>query len=72
MKAPEHPNRQYFIFKSIILNNLYGVDIMHEGEIAKLRLFLKLVATVEPDYKKPNLGLEPLPDIDYNIPPAIP
>lgn len=68
VKAPEHPNRQYFIFKSIILNNLYGVDIMHEAvEIAKLRLFLKLVATVEPDYKKPNLGLEPLPDIDYNI-----
>ena len=68
VRAPEHPNRQYFIFKSIILNNLYGVDIMHEAvEIAKLRLFLKLVATVEPDYKKPNLGLEPLPDIDYNI-----
>ncbi len=68
VKAPEHPNRQYFIFKSIILNNLYGVDIMREAvEIAKLRLFLKLVATVEPDYKKPNLGLEPLPDIDYNI-----
>jgi len=68
VKAPEHPNRQYFIFKSIILNNLYGVDIMHEAvEIAKLRLFLKLVATVEPDYAKPNLGLEPLPDVDYNI-----
>ena len=68
VKAPEHPNRQYFIYKSIILNNLYGVDIMHEAvEIAKLRLFLKLVATVEPNYKKPNLGLEPLPDIDYNI-----
>jgi hypothetical protein len=68
VRVPEHPNRQYFIFKSIILNNLYGVDIMHEAvEIAKLRLFLKLVATVEPDYKKPNQGLEPLPDIDYNI-----
>ena len=41
---------------------------MHEAvEIAKLRLFLKLVATVEPDYKKLNLGLEPLPDVDYNI-----
>jgi hypothetical protein len=36
-------------------------------EIAKLRLFLKLVATVEVDYRKPNLGLEPLPDIDFNI-----
>jgi len=24
----KHPNRRYFIYKSIILNNLYGVDIM--------------------------------------------
>ena len=32
-------NIQYFIFKSIILRNLYGVDIMVEAtEIAKLRL----------------------------------
>ncbi len=63
-----HPNLQYYIYKAIILNNLYGVDIMNEAvEIAKLRLFLKLVTTVEVDYRKPNLGLEPLPDIDFNI-----
>ncbi|MFN3951901.1 MAG: Eco57I restriction-modification methylase domain-containing protein [Thermaurantimonas sp.] len=68
LKSPEHPNLQYFIYKSIILRNLYGVDIMKEAvEIAKLRLFLKLVATVDADYRKPNLGLEPLPDIDFNI-----
>jgi tRNA1(Val) A37 N6-methylase TrmN6 len=68
VKAPEHPNLPYFIFKSIILYNLYGVDIMKEAvEIAKLRLFLKLVATVDADYRKPNLGLEPLPDVDFNI-----
>ena len=66
--ADEHPNEEYFIYKSIILHNLYGVDIMKEAvEIAKLRLFLKLVATVDVDYDKPNLGLEPLPDIDFNI-----
>ena len=68
VNAPEHPNLQYFIYKSIILNNLYGVDIMNEAvEIAKLRMFLKLVATVDADYRKPNLGLEPLPDVDFNI-----
>lgn len=68
IQSPQHPNLPYFIYKSIILRNLYGVDIMKEAvEIAKLRLFLKLVATVEADYKKPNLGLEPLPDIDFNI-----
>ena len=68
VEAPEHPNLQYFIFKSIILNNLFGVDIMKEAiEIAKLRLFLKLVACVDVDYKKTNMGMEPLPDIDFNI-----
>lgn len=61
-------NIQYFIFKSIILRNLYGVDIMQEAtEIAKLRLFLKMVAVVEVDRRAPNLGLDPLPDIDFNI-----
>ena len=59
---------QYTIYKTIILNNLYGVDIMKEAvEIAKLRLFLKLVAEVDPSRRKPNYGLEPLPDIDFNI-----
>ena len=61
-------NIQYFIFKSIILRNLYGVDIMVEAtEIAKLRLFLKMVAVVEVDRRADNLGLDPLPDIDFNI-----
>ncbi len=64
----QHPNEKYYIYKSIILNNLYGVDIMKEAvEIAKLRLFLKLVAEVEPDAEDENYGLEPLPDIDFNI-----
>ena len=59
----KHPNRRYFILKSIVLNNLYGVDIMEEAtEICKLRLFLKLVAQVDNVAK-----IEPLPDIDFNI-----
>ncbi len=63
-----HPNRRYFVLKSIILNNLYAVDIMEEAvEICKLRLFLKLAAQVEPDTSRDNLGIEPLPDIDFNI-----
>ncbi len=61
-------NIQYFIYKSIILRNLYGVDIMKEAtEIAKLRLFLKMVAVVEADRRLENMGLDPLPDIDFNI-----
>ncbi len=64
----KHPNPRYFVLKSIMLNNLYGVDIMEEAtEICKLRLFLKLVAQMEPQPKQPNFGLEPLPDIDFNI-----
>ena len=56
------------MLKSIILNNLFGVDIMEEAvEICKLRLFLKLAAQVDPDQKHENLGIEPLPDIDFNI-----
>jgi hypothetical protein len=67
-RVDAHPNRRYFVLKSIILNNLYAVDIMEEAvEICKLRLFLKLAAQVEPDNSKDNLGIEPLPDIDFNI-----
>ena len=63
-----HPNRRYFVYKSIVLNNLFGVDIMEEAvEICKLRLFLKLAAQVDPDVSHDNLGIEPLPDIDFNI-----
>src|ERR1019366_609448 len=67
-RVDAHPNRRYFVLKSIILNNLYAVDIMEEAvEICKLRLFLKLAAQVEPDTARDNLGIEPLPDIDFNI-----
>lgn len=59
----QHPNDQYFILKSIIINNLYGVDIMEEAvEICKLRFFLKLASAM-----KPGDEIEPLPDIDFNI-----
>ena len=62
-QAARHPNENYFIFKSIIVHNLYGVDIMEEAvEICKLRLFLKLAAQLEPGQE-----IEPLPDIDFNI-----
>ena len=62
-QVDKHPSERYFILKSIVLNNLYGVDIMEEAvEICKLRLFLKLVAQL-----KTCDQIEPLPDIDFNI-----
>jgi hypothetical protein len=40
-ESERHPKQDYFILKSIIVNNLFGVDIMEEAvEICKLRLFL--------------------------------
>src|SRR5207248_285151 len=64
----DHPSPKYFIYKSIIVDNLFGVDLMDEAvEICKLRLFLKLIAHAEADGSKPNWGIEPLPDVDFNI-----
>jgi hypothetical protein len=62
-EVDRHPSRTYFIYKSIIINNLFGVDIMEEAtEICKLRLFLKLVSQIDKFD-----DIEPLPDIDFNI-----
>ncbi len=53
----------YWLKKKIVTENLYGVDIMEEaGEIAKLRLFLSLVASAEERNQ-----LEPLPNIEFNL-----
>ncbi|MCX6579292.1 MAG: ATP-binding protein, partial [Candidatus Aminicenantes bacterium] len=65
LKAIEkkHPRIDYYIKKTIITENLFGVDIMEEAvEIGKLRLFLALVAAVNSVD-----DLEPLPNIDFNI-----
>jgi hypothetical protein len=62
----EHPSINYYIKKRIIADNLFGVDLMEEAtEIAKLRLFLALVASV-----KREEDLEPLPNLDFNILPG--
>jgi hypothetical protein len=62
----EHASVSYYIKKAIITDNLYGVDIMEEAtEIARLRLFLALVAAAESVDQ-----LEPLPNIDFNILPG--
>lgn len=61
----QHANREYFITKSIVVRNLYGVDIMEEAtEVCKLRLFLRLVADLSDEDAE---EIEPLPDIDFNI-----
>ena len=62
-QVDKHASERYFVLKSIVLNNLHGVDIEEAAvEICKLRLFLKLVAQLE-TYDQ----IEPLPDIDFNV-----
>jgi hypothetical protein len=58
-----HKNQQYYIYKKIIKDNLYGVDIMDEAiEISKIRLMLRLISLVD-NYNE----IEPLPDLENNI-----
>ena len=59
----KHKSVLYGIKKNIILQNLYGVDIMKEAtEVCKLRLFLSLVSSALKIEE-----LEPLPNMDFNI-----
>ncbi len=59
----EHHNIGYAIRRRIITHNLHGVDLLEGAtEIAKLRLFLALVASA-----KTVDDLEPLPNIDFNL-----
>jgi len=63
LREEHHDSVNYFIKREIITNNLFGVDLMEEAtEIAKLRLFLALLASA-----KTVDQLEPLPNIDFNI-----
>ncbi len=63
LRHEHHGALDYFIKKRIITDNLFGVDLMEEAtEIAKLRLFLALVASAQTVEQ-----LEPLPNIDFNI-----
>ncbi|WP_207588489.1 Eco57I restriction-modification methylase domain-containing protein [Halomontanus rarus] len=57
-------NASLYAKRTIILRNLYGVDI-DEGavEICKLRLWLSMVADIEDEPGE----VEPLPNIDFNI-----
>jgi hypothetical protein len=62
-QVSRHPNRKYFVLKHAAQKNIYGVDIMREAtEIARLRLFLKLISAVD-TYE----DIEPLPDLEFNI-----
>ena len=61
-RAATRAGERDFILKSIMVNNVYGVDIMDEAvELCKLRLLLKLFTETSPD------RIEPLPDVALNV-----
>jgi hypothetical protein len=62
-EVKKHPNRNYFVLKHAAQKNLFGVDLMKEAtEIARLRLFLKLISAID-EFD----DIEPLPDLEFNI-----
>ncbi|MBW9223733.1 Eco57I restriction-modification methylase domain-containing protein [Methanothermococcus sp. SCGC AD-155-E23] len=61
------PTRNYYIVRQIIINNLYGVDLMEGAvEIAKLRFWLWLISQVDPKSIE-GKRIETLPNLDYNL-----
>ncbi|MEI0509269.1 Eco57I restriction-modification methylase domain-containing protein [Brachyspira intermedia] len=58
-----------YIYKLFILqNNIHGVDIQPIAvEISRLRAFLSLIIDEEKNEKEDNLGINPLPNLDFQF-----
>jgi hypothetical protein len=52
----------------IIQNSIYGVDIQEIAvEISKLRVFLSLIVDAKVDENEDNLGIKPLPNLEFKF-----
>lgn len=62
-------NPQNYIRKlDVIKDSIFGVDIQPIAvDVSRLRCFLTLVVESEVDDKKPNRGIEPLPNLDFKF-----
>ena len=61
------PSQDYYLVRQIVVNNLYGIDIMEGAiEIAKLRFWLWLISHVDPG-KIGGRRIETLPNLDFNL-----
>lgn len=61
-------NFEYVHKLGIIHNCIYGVDIQPIAvEISKLRVFLSLIVDEKLDKSKRNLGVEPLPNLEFKF-----
>jgi predicted RNA methylase len=64
----EPDKSRYEIRRSLIKNNLYGVDLLKGAtEICKLRLWLWLISASPMIYEEGKASVESLPNIDFNI-----
>lgn len=61
-------SRIYQVKRNLIKNSLFGVDIQPIAvEISRLRCFLTLIVEQEVVDKKPNRGIDPLPNLDFKF-----
>lgn len=59
---------QYIRKLKIIENCIYGVDIQEIAvELARLRFFLSLIIDEQVDEQKPNMNIEPLPNLEFKF-----
>lgn len=63
----ENPS-DYIRKLDVIKNSIFGVDIQPIAvDVSRLRCFLTLVVESEINDKKPNRGIEPLPNLDFKF-----
>ncbi len=67
-KKLEKENWNYVRKLGIIQQCLYGVDIQPIAiQISKLRFFISLLVDQQPKPGEPNMGYEPLPNLDFKL-----
>ncbi|MCL4407770.1 MAG: Eco57I restriction-modification methylase domain-containing protein [Thermotogae bacterium] len=61
-------NEEFIRKLSLIENTIYGVDSQEIAvELAKLRVFLSLIVDSNIDNKKYNMGIKPLPNLEFKF-----
>ena len=66
--SPQNEHNHYGRKLSLIRDCIYGVDIQPMAvQICRLRFFISLAIEQKTDYKKPNFGIRPLPNLETKI-----
>ena len=61
-------SKDYIRKLEVIKNSIFGVDIQPIAvEVSRLRAFLTLIVEEEIDDKRPNRGIEPLPNLEFKF-----